>query len=705
MKGEHAEAAALGPGPGPGRSGARCHCWVDRERIRWRARCAGRVVPILHTSFQLRDLYFFRVPNLARISQPAPASDQASTGFSATITAISRLSSPARRRPRPNSSEGSTAAAEASAVSSDTTVPDTTVSAAPSSTSHKYERRSTASTSDGAASVTTVSASVGTAGGHLLQRSEEARPRQANEANDSNTARSENASKTNQNFASKKKHVAFQTNDWAPPDRMTGQWEVEARKDDRGGEKQKEKFLRKSKRTLPEAQGQWIKRIKVLALGTSMPSVKSPSMVPLVTLPRLMATCTRPPSRSTTNTSSVAHTPMSTPSARTTAPDRARHAAGSQPDTRSAYSVLDSVLSAAERFLREQTEGGGWFYKVMQAIIFNYKQSDTFVSSDEKRGDDGISRLSVSGTYLLAADSVGTARYRCTELGCTASICSQKKEPPIVVDQRVVPVDGLGVLRPREQADHQPHDHDDQGAKHGVVVVRDPVQHERLFGVRQPLRDGVPGDDVGHEHAQDEEAELRAASDAAERVGDLQNAAQALHHEHERHAQHADQQRQPLDDERGLELGRGARAPRQPVHQEVLVDGARQRVEPRGHGAVGEREAISVDKLSDATHHYDAHGDDDEGGSDQHHELQGVRPHHGLESALRSSVQTEDVNCSLKKTGTNHLMTATQTSTADRLSAAYCDPYVYISAGTPSIVMPDTLLEAGEAHRDGVQQR
>ncbi|KAK3912505.1 Phosphate import ATP-binding protein PstB 2 [Frankliniella fusca] len=44
-------------------------------------------------------------------------------------------------------------------------------------------------------------------------------------------------------------HVAFQTNDWAPPDRMTGQWEVEARKDDRGGEKQKEKFLRKSKRT------------------------------------------------------------------------------------------------------------------------------------------------------------------------------------------------------------------------------------------------------------------------------------------------------------------------------------------------------------------------------------------------------------------------------------------------------------------------
>ncbi|KAK3921869.1 RNA-binding protein 12 [Frankliniella fusca] len=30
---------------------------------------------------------------------------------------------------------------------------------------------------------------------------------------------------------------------------MTGQWEVEARQDDRGGEKQKEKFLRKSKRT------------------------------------------------------------------------------------------------------------------------------------------------------------------------------------------------------------------------------------------------------------------------------------------------------------------------------------------------------------------------------------------------------------------------------------------------------------------------
>ncbi|KAK3909337.1 Dynein regulatory complex subunit 7 [Frankliniella fusca] len=40
--------------------------------------------------------------------------------------------------------------------------------------------------------------------------------------------------------------VAFQTNDWAPPDRMTGQWEVEARQDDRGGEKQKEKFLRKT---------------------------------------------------------------------------------------------------------------------------------------------------------------------------------------------------------------------------------------------------------------------------------------------------------------------------------------------------------------------------------------------------------------------------------------------------------------------------
>ncbi|KAK3926161.1 Hydroxyacyl-thioester dehydratase type 2, mitochondrial [Frankliniella fusca] len=45
-------------------------------------------------------------------------------------------------------------------------------------------------------------------------------------------------------------HVAFQTNDWAPPDRMTGQWEVEARQDDRGGEEQKEKFLRKSKRTV-----------------------------------------------------------------------------------------------------------------------------------------------------------------------------------------------------------------------------------------------------------------------------------------------------------------------------------------------------------------------------------------------------------------------------------------------------------------------
>ncbi|KAK3908893.1 Proclotting enzyme [Frankliniella fusca] len=40
-------------------------------------------------------------------------------------------------------------------------------------------------------------------------------------------------------------NVAFRTNDWAPPDRMTGQWEVEARQDDRGGEKQKEKFLRK----------------------------------------------------------------------------------------------------------------------------------------------------------------------------------------------------------------------------------------------------------------------------------------------------------------------------------------------------------------------------------------------------------------------------------------------------------------------------
>ncbi|KAK3914022.1 Lysine--tRNA ligase, partial [Frankliniella fusca] len=50
--------------------------------------------------------------------------------------------------------------------------------------------------------------------------------------------------------------VAFQTNDWAPPDRMTGQWEVEARKDDRGGEKQKEKFLRKIRFAylqLPEA--------------------------------------------------------------------------------------------------------------------------------------------------------------------------------------------------------------------------------------------------------------------------------------------------------------------------------------------------------------------------------------------------------------------------------------------------------------------
>ncbi|KAK3918291.1 Glycerol kinase [Frankliniella fusca] len=56
--------------------------------------------------------------------------------------------------------------------------------------------------------------------------------------------------------------VAFQTNDWAPPDRMTGQWEVEARQDDRGGEKQKEKFLRKSKRTLPEAKDRgWINRI------------------------------------------------------------------------------------------------------------------------------------------------------------------------------------------------------------------------------------------------------------------------------------------------------------------------------------------------------------------------------------------------------------------------------------------------------------
>ncbi|KAK3927661.1 ADAMTS-like protein 3 [Frankliniella fusca] len=50
-------------------------------------------------------------------------------------------------------------------------------------------------------------------------------------------------------FAEWHDKVAFQTNDWAPPDRMTGQWEVEARQDDRGGEKQKEKFLRKSKRT------------------------------------------------------------------------------------------------------------------------------------------------------------------------------------------------------------------------------------------------------------------------------------------------------------------------------------------------------------------------------------------------------------------------------------------------------------------------
>ncbi|KAK3928297.1 Cell adhesion molecule 2 [Frankliniella fusca] len=44
-------------------------------------------------------------------------------------------------------------------------------------------------------------------------------------------------------------YVAFKTNDWAPPDRMTGQWEVQARQDDRGGEEQKEKFLRKRKRT------------------------------------------------------------------------------------------------------------------------------------------------------------------------------------------------------------------------------------------------------------------------------------------------------------------------------------------------------------------------------------------------------------------------------------------------------------------------
>ncbi|KAK3912267.1 hypothetical protein KUF71_021837 [Frankliniella fusca] len=43
----------------------------------------------------------------------------------------------------------------------------------------------------------------------------------------------------------KSNKVAFQTDDWAPPDRMTGQWEVEARQDDRGGEEQKEKFLRK----------------------------------------------------------------------------------------------------------------------------------------------------------------------------------------------------------------------------------------------------------------------------------------------------------------------------------------------------------------------------------------------------------------------------------------------------------------------------
>ncbi|KAK3914978.1 Sperm-associated antigen 6 [Frankliniella fusca] len=50
------------------------------------------------------------------------------------------------------------------------------------------------------------------------------------------------------------RRVAFQTNDWAPPDRMTGQWEVEARKDDRGGEKQKEKFLRK-RRSLIWSEG------------------------------------------------------------------------------------------------------------------------------------------------------------------------------------------------------------------------------------------------------------------------------------------------------------------------------------------------------------------------------------------------------------------------------------------------------------------
>ncbi|KAK3925394.1 Chromobox protein-like protein 2 [Frankliniella fusca] len=57
--------------------------------------------------------------------------------------------------------------------------------------------------------------------------------------------------------------VAFRTNDWAPPDRMTGQWEVEARQDDRGGEKQKEKFLRKSKRTQDLNPGSG-------ALGTSL---------------------------------------------------------------------------------------------------------------------------------------------------------------------------------------------------------------------------------------------------------------------------------------------------------------------------------------------------------------------------------------------------------------------------------------------------
>ncbi|KAK3926464.1 putative RNA-directed DNA polymerase from transposon BS [Frankliniella fusca] len=54
-----------------------------------------------------------------------------------------------------------------------------------------------------------------------------------------------------------KRTVAFQTNDWAPPDRMTGQWEVEARQDDRGGEKQKEKFVRKSKRTVAFQTNDW----------------------------------------------------------------------------------------------------------------------------------------------------------------------------------------------------------------------------------------------------------------------------------------------------------------------------------------------------------------------------------------------------------------------------------------------------------------